>query len=362
MENRTLRETKVLLPDVSVIIPTFNRADRVCNAVETCIIDQNCAVEVIVVDDGSTDDTKKALWKAFSAMIYDKSNRPQQHIPAKNFQKLKELPNFPKVFYFFQTNQGVSAARNLGLQAATGQYVKFLDSDDELIAGILSKELCFARKTNADVVVTGWQERTYYSDLDTFTISQHVPAPNIERGIDDMLLGKAPWTAAALYRREFISKLKWNCEIEKAEEWAWAWDVCLAGASFKTLNIESSIYNQHSDKRITSEGNPFLKSTQFRQRILRMVENQLKRTNRLTIERRCALSQYYYKDRLVICENSIEEWHALWMHCRELAPGYRPKEWHPLVKPFVNLMGGYWGVRIYVVLKRWVGYVGFRRN
>ena len=86
---------------VSVIIPTFNRAALVCRAVESVLNQTYRDIEVIVVDDGSTDDTLDRLAR------YGTSIHVRQ-----------------------QPNRGVCAARNNGICAATGDYIALLDSDD----------------------------------------------------------------------------------------------------------------------------------------------------------------------------------------------------------------------------------------
>jgi len=88
---------------VSVIIPTYNRADYLCEAIESILNQdiQNCQIEIIVVDDGSTDNTKETLRKF--------GNR---------------------VRYVYQDNGGAGLARNRGIDEATGEWISFLDSDD----------------------------------------------------------------------------------------------------------------------------------------------------------------------------------------------------------------------------------------
>lgn len=88
---------------VSVIIPTYNRAHLVGEAI-TSVLNQDskdCSLEIIVVDDGSADDTRAVV---------------------AQFGK--------DVRYVHQANQGVGAARNRGLQEASGEWIAFLDSDD----------------------------------------------------------------------------------------------------------------------------------------------------------------------------------------------------------------------------------------
>jgi glycosyltransferase involved in cell wall biosynthesis len=88
---------------VSTIIPTYNRARDVLVAIRSALAQTYQAQEVIVVDDGSTDDTEAVIARAFGG----------------------------RVRYLRQANAGVSAARNAGMAAARGHYIALLDSDDE---------------------------------------------------------------------------------------------------------------------------------------------------------------------------------------------------------------------------------------
>lgn len=86
---------------VSVVIPTYNHARFVRDAVDGALAQTNCRVEVLVVNDGSTDDTRDVL--------------------ATYGDRIRAI---------HQVNQGLSAARNTGIRHATGEWVSFLDSDD----------------------------------------------------------------------------------------------------------------------------------------------------------------------------------------------------------------------------------------
>lgn len=86
---------------VSVVIPTYNRSKQVIVAIESVLAQLYSNIEIIVVDDGSTDNTAHSL-KQFSE----------------------------EISYHFTKNSGVSSARNLGIRVAKGKYIAFLDSDD----------------------------------------------------------------------------------------------------------------------------------------------------------------------------------------------------------------------------------------
>lgn len=93
------------MSQVSVIIPTYDRRDVVCNAVESAMRQDPAPLEVIVCDDASTDDTEALLAAQFGDRLGFRYER-------------------------LSTNQGGAVARNLGIDAARGRYLAFLDSDD----------------------------------------------------------------------------------------------------------------------------------------------------------------------------------------------------------------------------------------
>jgi glycosyltransferase involved in cell wall biosynthesis len=92
------------LPLVSVVVPTFNRARVVGRTIESALAQTHEAIEVVVVDDGSTDDTKAAIEKSYGGDA--------------------------RVRYVHKTNGGPASARNVGFEHARGEYVALLDSDD----------------------------------------------------------------------------------------------------------------------------------------------------------------------------------------------------------------------------------------
>lgn len=109
------------IPRVSVIIPTYNRARVIRDAVDSVLAQDFRDFELIVVDDGSTDGTRDIL---------------DAYLDASD-------GNFPRIRALTQENRGVSAARNRGIAAASGQYVAFLDSDDLWFPKKLSTQVAF---------------------------------------------------------------------------------------------------------------------------------------------------------------------------------------------------------------------------
>lgn len=93
------------MSDISVIIPTYNRAERLVKAIESVLHQSLPPAEIVVVDDGSTDHT---------AELIDRISRSSS----------------PPIRYFRQLNRGPAAARNYGIGRARHSYLAFLDSDD----------------------------------------------------------------------------------------------------------------------------------------------------------------------------------------------------------------------------------------
>jgi len=97
---------------ISVIIPTYNRKKTLARAIQSVINQSLSPFEILIVDDGSNDGTEE--W------VKD------------NFQNIK---------YIYQNNRGVSSARNIGIENANGDWVAFLDSDDEWLPNKLYEQV-----------------------------------------------------------------------------------------------------------------------------------------------------------------------------------------------------------------------------
>lgn len=117
-------------PLFSIIIPSYNRSHVITNAVNSILKQTVINFEIIVVDDGSYDSTQSVI---------------------------KQIGD-ERVHYFYQENQGVSAARNAGIKMARGKYVTFLDSDDEVQSDWLENyQYVFNSVSNAGIVCCGIQ-------------------------------------------------------------------------------------------------------------------------------------------------------------------------------------------------------------
>ena len=121
-------------PELSMIVPVYNVAEFLPQCLESLAMQKHHLVEIILSDDGSTDESGK-LCDAFARENAD-MNIKVLHSP----------------------NGGLSAARNRGIEIASGKYIAFVDSDDYLAADFAEKMLDCARSQCADVVVCAYAE------------------------------------------------------------------------------------------------------------------------------------------------------------------------------------------------------------
>ncbi len=144
---------------VSIIIPTYNCEKYIEEAVKSCINQTYKNIEILVIDDGSTDNTKEVL---------------------------KEYIDSNKIKYIYQKNSERSTARNNGLDNAKGEYIQFLDSDDILKVDKIEKSInIFEKDNDIFAVYTGTE---YFNDNSNEII--YVLQKKIWRNLERQLLIK----------------------------------------------------------------------------------------------------------------------------------------------------------------------------
>jgi glycosyltransferase involved in cell wall biosynthesis len=162
------------MPNVAVIIPSFNNARTVRDAVDSALTQAGVNVEVVVVDDGSSDGSYDALTL---------------------------LGN--RIRLVRQRNAGACVARNRGLVETTAPFVKFLDADDVLEPGCLAAQLAQAQRAGRDTVIFG---RCIWVTPQGTQIG-HYPPGSLPDGAQLSaadLVEASPLTSCPLHRRELL--------------------------------------------------------------------------------------------------------------------------------------------------------------
>jgi glycosyltransferase involved in cell wall biosynthesis len=225
-------------PDLSVIVCTFNRA----SFLPACIASLRSAgiknLEIVVVDDGSTDDTKAVIEKL----------------------------NGPDINYVYQVNKGLSTARNTGIGVARGRYIAYLDSDDLWLPGaaqsmieFLDKNpnvgVCFAesRVGNDAEGFTPWSEWAGREEFAKLPATESDGFRIFDRaGFHRLLIRRnVVFTGAVLQRREVLDTCGlFNPKLNAAGDW----ELYLRMAAryvFAFCPKELAIYVQHASQMTT---------------------------------------------------------------------------------------------------------------
>jgi glycosyltransferase involved in cell wall biosynthesis len=121
---------------VSIILPTYNRADLIEEALNSVWAQSYRPIELIIIDDGSTDDTRQIV---------------------QNWSCKLERDQTFHLRYYYQKNAGASAARNFGLINCSGEYIQFLDSDDLLHPERIERLVCAFKESSCDFIQTGFE-------------------------------------------------------------------------------------------------------------------------------------------------------------------------------------------------------------
>ncbi len=164
------------MPRVSVILPTYNKASLVAQAVESVLAQTYRDFEIVVVDDGSTDATREALSRYGDRIVY-----------------------------IFQENAGPGAARNTAIRASKGDLLAFLDHDDMMSPIKLACQVAyFDEHPEVGAVYTGWQ---YVNDQGTEVLSEVRPAHEGEILKDLLREGTLFPSVAAMVRRSVAERV-----------------------------------------------------------------------------------------------------------------------------------------------------------
>ena len=268
---------------ISVIIPTFNRAYCITKTIDSALAQTYSNLEIIVIDDGSSDGT--------SVLIRDRYGSD------------------PRVRYIFQENRGVSSARNTGFQAAQGDFIAFLDSDDVWRPWKLELQLnCMAMNQEVGMVWSDMEAldpsgkiidpkhiRTMYSCWNHYPdprqlFSEIQPlvelSPNLSKYVGDalfysgnifsqMIRGSLVHTSTVLLRRDRREHVgEFNVQFEHAgEDYDFHLRTCHAGP-VGFLDLATIQYQRGMPDRLTRHDNAIYLATNF----LRAIEPFIKNT------------------------------------------------------------------------------------
>ena len=180
---------------VTVVIPTYNRTSELERAIKSIVNQEFSSIEVIVVDDGSNEETKefyKGLLKKYEFHLLFRESGPK----------------------------GANQCRTIGFEQASGEYIKWLDSDDELINGALLKQVEVLDASNFDVTVSNAE--VYNRKLGDEPVMVKLWSKRIQSNnlLEDYIKGNVRWPSGApLWRKSYFSESPYDVRQFNSQEW-----------------------------------------------------------------------------------------------------------------------------------------------
>jgi len=194
---------------VSVIIPTYNRDQYVADALDSVWVQSYRPLEVVVVDDGSTDDTETVVDEWITAHQSDEF----------------------EATYGYQENSGAPSARNHGLRETTGGWVKFLDSDDILHPESIERQVEASQSLGDREIVFGDLGRMDAEGENRYV--DEIEAPEEEESSFEYLLDHILVTPMPLHRRSLLEEVGgFREEVEKGQEYDLHLRLAVSGVGF----------------------------------------------------------------------------------------------------------------------------------
>lgn len=248
---------------VSVIIPAYNRLHTIEASLQSLINQKYRPLEVIVVDDGSSDGT----WGLLQNL---------------KFTDIEFKP-------IHQENAGAAAARNTGINASTGELIQFLDSDDLLDPNKLSEQVAvFENQPEVDVTYGHWQMGKSETSCQPYEAKQHA----------DMvaaLLSKY-WhpNFSYLFRRMVVFEAGlWDTSLRINDDFDFALKVAMTGAKFALVPVNTGLYIWHPGERVSRQADSINAEDTYQ--ILDNAIETLEKAGSLTAARTRVLAEYYWR-------------------------------------------------------------------
>jgi glycosyltransferase involved in cell wall biosynthesis len=249
---------------VSVIIPCFNAAKWLAEAIDSCFQQTYPNIEIIVIDDGSTDNSLEIIKSYDNKIIW------------------KSCPH-----------QGGNHARNLAFALSKGEYIQYLDADDYILPEKIERQVHFLETTGADVVYGDWRYQHHLPDGKSYL--DNIEISGAQADILESLLVNW-WTAVAslLYRRTAIEKSDgWDEELAVAQDRDFFLSVVINGAKVVYQPGCYSVYRRYGNVTVSSSSKS--RWIQCQMIVLKKVEKKLLKLNKLSNKYRCAMAQCYFE-------------------------------------------------------------------
>ena len=302
---------------VSVIIPCYNKSEWIKEAIDSCLNQTYPNIEIIVIDDGSTDNSLEII-KSYGDKVIWENGR----------------------------NQGANHARNRGFALSSGEYIQYLDADDYLLPEKIAKQVCCLEKTDANLVY-GNVICKYYA-ADEISSSEELQTCGSHDDILEFLLSFEYFlqTASPLIERQAIVNSEgWDENLQAAQDIDFFLTLAIDEVKFIYQPDCNTVYRYYdSEGKISADKT---KLWSHRLLVIEKVEKTLQKHNKLTDKYQKALADACFRVALFGCVylNSAQ-YFLLLRKTITLCPSFQPNS--SMLKS---------GGKIYKVLHSFLGFM-----
>lgn len=293
------------LPLVSVIIPTYNRAASLGNAIESVINQTYPNIQIIVVDDGSTDET--------TALI----------------------KRYENVEYILQAHGGQGKARNNGLKHARGTYIASLDSDDMWHHSFIEKSIAKLELDQLDFVFSNWLQAVddrqgFDFFLQTGILDQYL-ASEADTWIDfkyeelrALYIDICPSPSSSFIIRRSSIRTKWNEQLNIADDWCLLLEIIFSRKCKVAFTLER-LWVKKTDGKNICDGRNYLELIKLLYRkdldiIVSVLKNDLTKTELRRFQRTQADHFYRYTLNSLITWTNVRDGIEMFRQGMSIAP------------------------------------------
>ena len=249
-------------PRVSIIIPSYNSAEYLPQALDSLFNQTYTAYEVILIDDGSTDNTHEVI---------------------KPYER--------QIRYVYQENQGVAAARNRGIDLARGELIAFLDADDLFLPHKLEQQVAvFDAKPYLGMVISGWRVVNHQGKIISDVKMWHT-LPKLD--LEAWLIWKPVLPSATMVRRHWLKQVHgFSSDTIPVEDVECFLNLIAIGCQADWCQQIGTLYRQINNQSLS--------------------QNPLRRTSSLELFHQRFFAQENLPDRICKLENKISYYNLVW--------------------------------------------------
>ena len=294
---------------VSAIVPCFNAERWLTEAIDSCLHQTYPRIEIIVIDDGSTDNSLQIIQRYGDRIIWETG-----------------------------PNLGGNAARNRGFALSTGEYIQYLDADDYLLPNKIDRQVRFLEETAADIVYGDLKYQHHLPDGQIWQQETNLlGTPPPHQDVLECLLAYGNLSPSPyLFSRKAICLSEgWDERLRAGQDRDFLISLLVGGATIKYQSGYYSIYRRYGDITVSTANKTLLFKNLCK--VLEKAEAKLLKRGQLSPKYKRALANSYYS--LIGLHRDRMNWGNYWRLLAKillLSPSQLLAE--KLPRPAVNLI------------------------